>query len=559
MIIRFCALVIIYSLATQQGGACTNLLITKGASADGSAMISYNADSHTLYGELYYKPAKDYPKGTLMDIYDWDSTKYLGKIRQAIHTYSVVGNINEHQVAIGETTFGGRDGLVDYSASLDYGSLIYITLQRAATARAAIDTMASLTHDYGYHSEGESFSISDPNEVWIMEVVGKGSPEIIKDKKGKIIKTKYNKGVVWVARRIPDGFICAHANQSRIRQFPLNDTENCKYSKDVITFAREKGWYKGEDKDFSFADTYAPLTFEGVRFCEGRVYSMFRRAAPSLNLSADFVKGVDGAEPLPLWVKPDKKLSVKDAMALMRDHYEGTDLDMTKDIGGGQFHCPYRWRPLTWKVDSIEYFNERAISTQQTGFTFIAQSRSWLPDFVGGVIWFGVDDSYSTVYVPMYCSMTEIPESYAVGNGDFFNYSETSAFWTFNFVSNWAYTRYSDMIVDIQKVQKELEDKFIAFQPAVEKAAMELYNNNNSSLAIKYLNDYSVNQAEITTHRWKKLGHELLVKYMDGNVKDDKGNVIHPPYPQWWYKSIIDETGDHFKVKKLKSEVEKTH
>jgi dipeptidase len=331
------------------------------------------------------------------------------------------------------------------------------------------------------------------------------------------------------------------------------------YAPDVITFAREKGWFKGDDKDFSFADTYAPLTFEAARFCEARVYSMFRRAAPSLILSVAYARGDDGAEPYPLWIKPDKKLSVADAISLMRDHFEGTEFDLTNDIGAGPFHCPYRWRPLTWKLDSVEYFNERAISTQQTGFAFVSQSRSWMPDCVGGVLWFGVDDTYSNVYVPMYCSMSVMPNSYAQGNGDFYHYSESSAFWTFNFVSNWAYTRYSDMIVDIQKVQKELESRFILFQPAIEKTALDLYNNGKPEAAIQYLNDYSVSQAETTVARWRKLGNELLVKYMDGNVKDANNNVIHPPYSKQWYKTIVDHTGDRFKMKKLKGETEGQH
>lgn len=528
--------------------SCTNILISKGATIDGSSVITYAADSHSLYGELYYYPASDYKAGTLLDIYEWDTGKYLGKIHQIPHTYSVVGNINEHQLAIGETTYGGRTELADSTAILDYGSLIYITLQRARTARAAIDTIASLMSMYGYCSQGETFSISDPNEVWIMDIIGKGSPEIVKDKYGKIIKSKYSKGAVWVARRIPDGYISAHANQARIRQFPLNDSENCLYAKDVISFAKEKGWFKGEDKDFSFADTYAPLNFESLRFCEARVYSVFNRAAKSLNLSPDYAKGINGAAPLPLWIKPDKKLSLQDVIGFMRDHYEGTDLDMTQDIGAGPYKCPYRWRPLTWEVDSVEYFNERAISTQQTGFSFVAQSRSSLPDCIGGVLWFGVDDTYSTVYVPMYCSITNIPECFAVKNGDLFTYSPTSAFWAFNFVSNFAYSRYSDMIIDIQGVQKELENKFLALQPAIEKAANELVHAGNITLAKQYLNDYSANQAEITTSKWQKLGQDLLVKYMDGNIKTPDKKVLHPPYPMWWYKAVAGQTGDKLKV-----------
>jgi dipeptidase len=534
--------------------ACTNLLITKGASTDGSTIITYAADSHNLYGELYYKAAKTYPQKSTMIVYEWDTGKELGVIRQATQTYSVVGNMNEHQLAIGETTYGGREELVDSTAKLDYGSLIYITLQRAKTARAAIDTIAYLMNENGYYSSGESFSISDPNEVWIMEIIGKGSPQLIKDKKGKIIQKKYNKGAVWVARRVPEGYISGHANQARIKQFPLNDPENCKYAKDVISFAKEKGWFIGEDKDFSFSDTYAPLTFESLRFCEARVYSMFNRAAPSLKLSIDYVKGVDGAEPLPLWIKPDKKLSVQDAMALMRDHYEGTELDMTQDVGAGPYKCPYRWRPLTWKVDSVAYFNERAVSTQQTGFSFVSQSRAWLPNAIGGILWFGLDDSYSTVYIPMYCSMTNIPMQFAEKNGNLFEYSETSAFWAFNYVSNFAYSRYSDMIVDIQKVQTELETKFAQLQPAVEKAALELYNSGNVALTSQYLNEYSVQQSEITFNKWKELGHNLLVKYMDGNVKDQNKKVLHPAYPQYFYKAIVNETGEKLKVKKIKGE-----
>jgi dipeptidase len=555
-IFLFILVIALQMIKSQQGFSCTNLLVTKGASADGSTMVTYNADSHSLYGELYYKPAKDYPAGTMMEVYSWDESKYLGNIRQTLHTYSVVGNINEHQLVIGETTFGGREVLQDTLAKIDYGSLIYITLQRARTARAAIDTLASLMKDYGYNSVGETFSIADPNEVWIMEIVGKGSPKIIKDSKGNIIGTKYNKGAVWVAQRVPDGYISAHANQSRIRQFPLNDPKNCVYAPDVISFARENGWFKGEDKNFSFVDAYAPPTFEAVRFCEARVYSIFRRAAPSLNLSAAYARGDDDAQPYPLWIKPDKKLAVSDAIALMRDHFEGTEFDLTNDIGSGPFHCPYRWRPLTWKVDTIEYFNERAISTQQTGFAFVSQSRSWMPDCAGGVLWFGVDDTYSNVYIPMYCSMTRIPHSFAEGNGSMFKYSETSAFWTFNFVSNWAYTRYSDMITDIKKVQSELEGKFIASQAGIEQTAVELVNAGKEESAIKFLNDYSVKQADSTVVRWKQLGNELLVKYMDGNMKDEKNNVKHPPYSEQWYKTIIQQTGDRFKVKKLKGETE---
>ena len=535
-------LITVFMAVTFPLHACTNFLISKGASKDGSTMITYAADSHVLYGELYFTPARGHLPGQMLDIYEWDSGKYLGKIKQVLHTYSVVGNMNEHQVSIGETTWGGRSELRNKKAIMDYGSLMYITLQRAKTARQAIEIMGEFVAEYGYYSSGETFSVSDPNEVWIMEMIGKGADK---------------KGAVWVARRVPDGYICGHANQARIRQFPLNDTKNCLYEKEVISLAREKGWFDGEDKDFSFADAYAPLDYGALRFCEARVWSMFRRAAPSLNLSMDYVKGVKGAKPLPLWIKPDNKLSVRDVMELMRDHFEGSDFDMTKDIGAGPYKLPYRWRPLTWEVDSVHYCNERATSTQQTGFSFVAQARSWLPDPIGGVFWFSVDDTYSTVYVPMYCGIKEVPKSYAVGTGDFHHFTWESAFWVFNFVSNYCYLRYNDMIYDVQKVQRELEGKFLADQPQVEDAALTLYKQSPEQ-ALDYLTKYSVDLGNSTVKRWKKLGEFLLYKYLDGNVKDELGNVKHPGYPKSWYRKIVDETGDHFEMKKLEGE-EGTH
>ena len=518
--------------------ACTNFLISKGASTDGSTMISYSADSHVLYGDLCYIPAGNHIEGTMVDIYDWDTGDYHGQIRQVTRTYAVVGLINEHQLALGETTYGGRSELVDSTGILDYGSLMYLALQRAKTAREAIQIMGDLVAEYGYNSHGETFSISDPNEVWIMDMIGKGPG---------------NKGAIWVARRIPDGYISAHANQARIRQFPLNDKENCLYAEDVISFAREKDYFDGEDEDFSFADAYAPFDFGALRFCEARVWSMFRRAAPSLNLSTDYVNGVKGAEPLPLWIKPDKKLSVRDVMELMRDHFEDSEFDLTKGIGAGPFCLPYRWRPLTWKVDDDKYCNERSTSTQQTGFSFVTQSRSWLPDTIGGIIWFGVDDTYSTVYVPMYCCMKEVPKSYAVGTASFDEFSWESAFWVFNFVSNFAYLRYCDMIKDIQKVQREFEGTFLANQPEIEKAAVALHEQA-PRLAIDYLTQYSVEQGETVVKRWKKLGEFLIYKYLDGNMKDEHGNVSHPGYRDSWYRRIVEENGEHFQVKKIGEE-----
>jgi dipeptidase len=539
--------------SNNTSNACTNFLITKGASTDGSTMVTYAADSHTLYGELYFQPAQDHPVGAMRDIYEWDTGKYLGKITQPAHTYSVVGNMNEFQLAIGETTYGGRSELGSQSgAIMDYGSLIYVTLQRAKTAREAIEVMTSLVKDYGYYSSGESFSIADPNEVWILELIGKGEGQ---------------KGAVWVAVKIPDGYISGHANQARITTFPLNDKNNCVYSPDVISFAREKGWYKGDDKNFSFSDVYAPVDFGGARFCEARVWAGFNKVAGGMEKYSDYAEGIvkSGGENnfatnrMPLWIKPDKKLSVQDVMGMMRDHYENTELDMTNDIGAGPFQLPYRWRSMTWQVDSVEYCHERAISTQQTGFSFVSQSRNWLPDPIGGILWFGMDDTYSTCYAPMYCGITEIPESFRVGNGDMLTYSETSAFWTFNFVTNFAYLRYSDMIKDVQKVQSELENKFVLYVPVIDNAAETLYKSNPDQ-ARKFITEYSVNEANNMTLRWKQLGQYLLVKYLDGNIKREKDGKFErtetgmPPspifagYPEWWYEVIAKATGDSKKV-----------
>ncbi len=531
--------------------ACTNFLITKGASTDGSTMITYAADSHVLYGELYYRPAADYPAGTMVDIYEWDTGKHLGKIKQVPHTYLVVGNMNEHQLSIGETTYGGKPELQDTTGIIDYGSLMYLTLQRAKTAREAIQVIGSLLAEYGYYSSGESFSIADPNEVWIMEMIGKGSPVQVKDKRNRT-RTTHNKGAVWVAMRIPDGYISGHANQARITTFPLNDPENCIYSPDVISFARERGWYSGEDKNFSFSDTYAPVDFGGARFCEARVWAGFNRVAQGMDKYTEYAKGHDLTNRMPLWVKPDKKLSVQDVMGLMRDYYQGTELDMTKDIGAGPYKSIVRWRPMTWKVDGKDYFHERAISTQQTGFSFVAQSRGWLPNPIGGILWFGVDDSYSTVYVPMYCSMTEVPHSFAVGNGSMMTFSDDAAFWVFNQVSNLAYTRYSDMIPEIQKVQSALENKFVEHTAVVDKAALTLYNKDPKEAA-KFLTEYSVNQGNSTVARWKELYAHLFTKFLDGNIKVKDGNnqnpkVKFPGYDETYYKMIIEKTGDKFKA-----------
>jgi dipeptidase len=500
---------------TAASWACTNLLVGKAASTDGSTMVTYSADSYSLYGELYHWPSAKYKAGTMRDVYEWDTGKYLGKISQANETYNVIGNMNEHQLCIGETTFGGRHELADTTGIIDYGSLIYIALQRAKTAREAIQIMTGLVETYGYYSEGESFSIVDKNEVWILEMIGKGVG---------------NKGAVWVAVRIPDDCIAAHANQSRIHQFPLNDKENCLYSKDVISFAREKGYYEGRDEDFSFANAYNPLDWGGLRWCEARVWSYYNRFTDNAGQWIPYILG-ENPNPMPLYVKPNRKLSAKDLMNTMRDHYEGTIFDPTLDFGAGPFHSPYRFNPLSFEIDSVKYGFERPISTQQTGFTFVGQMRNYLPDEIGGVFWFGVDDARFTVYTPMYACMTRTPECYRVGNGDFTHFSWTSAFWVHNWVANMAYARYNQMIEDAQVLQDKLENAYLSEQPEIERKASELLRSNQEKTAIALLTDYSVNVAQKALDEWKTLGERLIVKYMDGVVKKEKeGEFIRNEY-----------------------------
>lgn len=521
-----------------KANTCTNFLFTKGATIDGSVMITYAADSHVLYGELYFWKEENHGKNDSLLIYEWDSGRLLGKIKQAPYTYRVVGNINEHQLAIGETTYGGRPELVDTTAILDYGSLIYIALQRAKTAREAILTISKLMEEYGYSSSGESFSIADANEAWIMEIIGKGPGR---------------KGAVWVARRIPDGYISGHANQARISTFPLKDKENCLYSSDVISFAKEKGYYSGADADFSFCDAYAPLDFEGARFCEARVYSGFLKVNSQMIQYEDYAMGKNLHNRMPLWIKPDKKLSVHDVMGLMRDYYQGTPMDMTKDIGAGPYGCITRWRPLTWEVDGKTYFNERAISTQQTGFSFVTQSRSWLPDPLGGILWFGVDDTYSTVYTPMYCGITGVPSAFAVGNGSMMEFSDNSAFWIFNQVSNFAYTRYNAMIPFIQKKQLELELKYITEVSKIDSIAKSIKNQDEM---LKYITDFSINSGQNTFTNWKQLYSFLFTRFMDGNIKTARElpanykyiepKVEQPGYGEDWYRKIIFDTEEKF-------------
>ncbi|MCJ7449529.1 MAG: C69 family dipeptidase [Bacteroidales bacterium] len=550
-------------LQQQAANACTNFLVTKGASTRGSTMITYSADSHVLYGELYYWPARDYPQGSMLDVYEWDTFKYKGKIRQVAHTYSVVGNMNEHQLAIGETTYTGIESLIDTAAVIDYGSLIYITLQRAKSAREAIKVMSELVSEYGYASSGESFSISDPDEVWIFEIIGKGPG---------------NKGAAWVARLIPDGYVSAHANQARIQTFPLaTGKENsiaitskdlrrifdpiveCVYAYDVVDAARANKLYTGTDQEFSFSDTYNPISFSGARFCEIRVWSFFRSVNDEMDLYFNYVSGHDLTKRMPLWVKANRKISNYDMMNFMRDHLEGTAFDMRTDIGAGPFGSPYRWRPLEWKVsgdaNAPEYINERATATQQTGFVFVAESRNWLPDPIGGIFWFGVDDAATTVFNPIYCGILDVPECFKVGNGDMATYSPTSAFWLFNMVANFCYSRYDLMSADALKIQKQLESKFLAETGEVDETAKKLYAND-AWKAREYLTDYSVKSAQNTFNQWKKLSEYLIVKYIDGNIKREKnGNFerssvgypmmpLQPGYSDSWKKSVIQDTGN---------------
>lgn len=532
--------------------ACTNILVTKNASKDGSTFISYAADSHVLFGELYFWPAANHPEGSMLDIYEWDTGKYLGQIEQIPHTFKVIGNMNENQVSIAETTFGGRKELRDTTGIMDYGSLIYVALQRAKTARHAIQIMTDLVEEYGYYSSGESFSIADPDEVWIMEMIGKGNN---------------NKGAVWVARKIPDGYISAHANQARITTFPLDDEENCIYSHDVISFAREQGYFEGKNKDFSFADAYAPLDYGAIRFCEARVWSAFRQVnQKEADKYEDFVLG-ESTDRMPLFIKPVEKVGARDVMNIMRDHFEGTPLDMTADAGAGPYKVPYRFRPLTWEVDGEEYFNERAIATQQTGFSFVAQMRNWMQDPIGGILWFGVDDANSSVYVPMYAGINTVPHEFAEGNGNMLEFSWDAAFWVFNWVSNMAYHRYSYMIEDIREVQTELEDKFTAMGPAIDNTAMALYEQD-PELARQFLTEYSHNQSEITVERWQKLGQFLMIKYLDGNLHPEKdgkflrneyGNPHSPEYPGYseeYYRNVVKDAGEKLKMKKFPEEEE---
>ena len=544
--------------------ACTNFIVGKKASATGSTMISYAADSHQLYGELYYTPAADHPAGAKRQIFDWDSQKPLGEIDEVAHTYRVVGNVNEWQVTVAESTWGGDMSLMDTTGVVDYGSLIYIALERSKTAREAIDVMTSLVAQYGYASEGETFSIGDPEEVWVMDMIGKGTG---------------NKGAVWVARRIPDDCISGHANQARIHQFPqgkklnkkLNRYEvgdSCLYSAELIPFARQCGKYQGADKDFDFAKAFGEKDYTAFRGCDGRVWAFFNHFAKGMDKYFPFVdmRCSDNCPQdsiLPLYVRPDRLLSHRDVQNAMRDHFEGTPWDMTQDVGAGPFRSPYRWRPMVWTLDGKEYLHERAVATQQTGFVFVSEMRGWLPREVGAKTWFTVDDANTAVFCPVYNNILEAPECFRVGNGDLLTFSWTSAFWMNNWVAQQVYARYEPMMVDVRRVRDALEDRFDQQQDSIDRQAVELLQTSTSAVS-RFLNTYTAAESNAVTAQYKDLALYLLVKYLDGNVKqEDKSNPgtflrtrygvpespAHPAYSQDFYRAIVNQRGDALRCK----------
>ncbi len=526
-------------LASSGAFACSNLIVGKKASVDGSVMVSYNADDYGMFGYLCHYPAGTHPKGTMRAIYDWDSGVYHGEIEEAPVTYNVIGNINEFQLSIGETTYGGREEMVDSTGILDYGSLIYVTLQRAKTAREAISVMTSLVEKYGYNSEGETFSICDPNEAWIMEMQGTGAG---------------SKGVVWVAMRIPDEAICAHANQSRIGKFNMKDKKNVLYSKNVISYARKMGWFNGKDSEFSWKNTYAFPDFSGRRFCDARVWSFFNHYADGFDRYLPWALGKDkDAEDMPLWIVPNRKLSVADVENGMRDHYEGTALALdTTSIGGGIYEMPYRPTPLTFTVDGKQYFNERPISTQQTAFTFVSQLRSWLPREIGGVLWFGNDDANMVAYTPVYCGNTVQPACYNTKGADAVTFSSDNAFWLCNMVSNMVYPRYSQLFPELKAVRDSLETSYFANQTSIEKQAADLYLTDKAA-ALKLLNNYSNAKADEMLANWKRLATRIIVKYNDMAVKKEKDgkllqSVTRPGYPISFGRKLVKETGDWYAV-----------
>ncbi|MBQ9547997.1 MAG: C69 family dipeptidase [Bacteroidales bacterium] len=554
----FAAIAALLFLPLQSSQACSNVIITRGASADGSCMVSYAADSHALFGELYFTPRARHPKGALLDIKEWDTARPLGRIHQISRTFQTMGNMNECQVVIGETTWGGREEQADSTGIMDYGSLIYVTLQRAASARAAIDTIVSLANRYGYPSEGETFSIADKDEAWIMDLVGKGPA---------------NRGIVWVARRIPDGYICAHANQCRITRFPLDDPENTLYAPDVISFAREKGWYEGPDEEFSFRDVYNPLDFGGARACDARAWSAF-----NILCGGSFTYEEDGAEvtrpasdwlayamggdlkgEMPLWVKPARKITVKDVADVMRDHFEGTPMDMTQDIGAGGNALPYRWRPMGFEWGGKKYVNERAIATQQTGFWFVAQARPSLPDALGALVWFGCDDAATSYLTPIYVSANKVPDCLRVGNGDLLHYSATSQFWICNRVANACYKMYNQMAPVARCAADAFEqEQMFSAVPEFDSRLERFARKGRLRKVRRLLTRFNLQTAQKQFERWVKLEELLLVKFIDGNVKaqEPDGSFKHtqysagipdglgwPGYTDKWKETVAREHG----------------
>ena len=537
--IKTFALAAIMSASAMEASACTNLIVGKRASVDGSVLVSYNADDYGMFGHLCHYPAGTHQKGEMRKIFDWDTGEYHGEIPEAPATYNVIGNINEFQLSIGETTYGGREEMIDTTGILDYGSLIYVTLQRAKTAREAISVMTSLVEKYGYCSSGETFSICDPNEAWIMEMMGTGPG---------------SKGVVWVAMRIPDNAICAHANQSRIGKFDMRDKKNVVCSKNVISYARKMGWFTGRDADFSWKNTYARPDFSGRRFCDARVWSFFNHYQKGFDRYLPWALGKDpNAEDMPLWIVPDRKLSVHDVQMGMRDHYEGTAMALdTTNVGGGIYQMPYRPTPLQFKVDGKTYFNERPISTQQTAFSFVSQLRSWMPREIGGVIWFGNDDANMIAYTPVYCGNTVQPECYNTPGADAVTFSDKNAFWVCKWVSNMVYPRYSQIFPELQAVRDSLESSYFARQADFEKKAMNLYATDKPA-ALRMLNEYSVEKAQQMLAEWKNLAIRIIVKYNDRGVKQEKEGkilkrVMRPGYPESFARKLVKETGDWYAV-----------
>ena len=524
--------------------SCTNFIVGKKASADGSVFCTYNADDYGMFIGLAHYPAEKHTKGEMRDIIDWDTHKYHGKIPEAPETYNVIGNMNEYQVTIAETTYGGREDMVDPTGLIDYGSLIYIALQRSKNAREAIKVMTTLAQTYGFCSEGETFTICDPNEAWIMEMQGKGPG---------------SKSVVWVAQRIPDNAICAHANQSRIGKFNMNDKHNVMHAKDVIKFARAKGWFTGNDKDFSWKQVYATPNFEGRRFCDARVWAFFNRFKKGFERYLPWALGKDkDAEDMPLWIIPDKKLSIQDVQQAMRDHYEGTPLALdSTSIGGGVWQMPYRPTPLIFSCNGKKYFNERPVSTQQTAFSFVSQMRDWLPRQIGGILWFGNDDGNMVAYTPIYCGNTVQPECYNTPGADAVTFSMNNAYWVCNWVSNMVYPRYSLMFPSLKQVRDSLEQNYFANQKEIESKALELYSSDRAE-ALKFLNNYSNKKAQQMLSRWKDLAFYLIVKYNDMIVKPDANgqfqrtpeglgaNVSRPGFPESFRKRLVEETGSKY-------------